>query len=233
MIVVVRGAYQERIRGTEVEHGPGHMLFYPAHALHSQRFGAGGARKIVFTPEAPSMEYLEEHGVSLDAARYVAAPVISQLAHRALAEMRNDDAFTSLALEGIVLELVAAFARTDRPATPATPPPWVRAARDAITESGDGRLSLEDIAADVGRHPVHLAREFRRYYGATIGEYRRRLRLERAEAMLRKNVDLTEVALACGFASHSHFCRVFKAAYGVSPSQFRKSDQQAQTIAEP
>jgi AraC family transcriptional regulator len=39
--------------------------------------------------------------------------------------------------------------------------------------------------------------------------------------LLRKNVDLTDVALACGFASHSHMCRSFKAAFGVTPSQFR------------
>lgn len=221
LIVVVSGAYLERIRGTEVEHHSGHMLLYPAHARHSQQFGAAGARKIVFTPTVQSMQYLLDHGVSLDTARYVKAGVISELAHRVLAEMRNDDQFTPLALEGIVLELVAAFARTDRPKASATPPAWVRAARDAVRESGFDRLSLEDIAAAVGKHPVHLAREFRRYFGATIGTYRRHLRLQRAEALLRKNIGLTEVALTCGFASHSHFSRSFKAVYGVTPSQFR------------
>lgn len=223
LIVVVRGSYLERMRGVEVEHFPCRMLAYPARAMHSQRFGASGARKIVFTPEPSSIEYLSEHGVSLDVARHVDAPAISQLAHRVMSELRTDDPFTALTLEGIVLELVAAFARSDRCSGPATPPAWVRAARDAICESLDERMSLADIATAVGRHPVHLAREFRRYYGATIGAYRRQQRLQCAEQMLRKNVGLTEVALTCGFASHSHLCRAFKAAYGVAPSQFRKA----------
>lgn len=221
LTVVLSGGYLERIRGAEMEHRPGRILFYPARATHSQRFGATGARKIVLTPGQSSITYLREHGVSLDSARFVDAPVISQLAHHAAAEVETGDPFTPLALEGIAMELVAAFARADQPTSRAAAPLWVRAARDAICDGQDERLSLDEIAARIGKHPVHLAREFRRYYGATIGTYRRQLRLQRAEGMLRKDVGLTEVALACGFASHSHFCRTFKAAYGMSPSKFR------------
>ena len=221
LIVVVRGSYVERIRGAETEHRRGRMLLYPAGAMHSQRFGAAGVRKIVFTPDVSSMDYLRAHGLSLDTPRSIDAPVVSQLAHRMLAEIQNDDPFAPLALQGIVLELVAAFARTDRPTAAGAPPAWVRAARDAIREAVDETLSLEAIAARIGRHPIHLAREFRRYFGTTVGAYRRQLRLQRSEELLAKNIGLTEVALSCGFASHSHFCRAFKAAYGITPSEFR------------
>ena len=222
LIVVVGGSYLEHIQGSEVEHAAGHMLFYPAFATHSQRFSSGGARKIVFTPEASSLDYLQERGVSVDTARYVATPVVSQMAHRVLAEVQSDDAFTPLALKGILLELVAAFARMEQSDRPAAPPSWVRAARDYVRECAEQNPSLETIAARAGKHPVHLAKEFRRYFGTTIGAYQRQLRLQRAEAMLlRRNFDLTDIALACGFADQSHFCRSFKAAYGVTPSKFR------------
>lgn len=221
LIVVVGGAYLDRVQGAEVEHRPGRMILCPASVMHSQRFGAAGARKIVFTPPPSSLQYLTDHGVSLDHSRYIDAPGISPLSHRLLAERQNDDAFTPLALEGIVLELVAEFARANRPAAPPAPPAWLRAARDAIHENADETLTLEQIAASVDKHPVHLAREFRRYFGTSVGAYRRRLRLQRAEAMLRRNVGLAEVAVACGFAHHSHLCRAFKAAYGATPSQFR------------
>jgi len=222
LIVVVGGVYSERIQASETEHGAGRMLFYPAYATHSQRFGAAGARKIVFTPQASSLEYLQNHGISLDTARYLHSPAIPQLASRVLAERRNQDEFAPLALEGILMELVAAFARGERDGRVAAPPPWVRAARDLIRDALDQNASLEGIAAKVGRHPVHLAKEFRRHFGTSIGAYRRHLRVQQAATMLlRQNVDLTEVALACGFASHSHLCRSFKAAYGVTPSQFR------------
>jgi AraC family transcriptional regulator len=221
-IVVLGGAYPERIQGSEVEHNAGHMLFYPAFATHSQRFGSGGVRKLVFTPDQSSAEYLWDRGVSLQTPRYVAAPAISQLACRALAEMDNNDTFAPLALEGILLELVAAFARKELSESPAAPPRWVRAARDFVREHANENQSLEAIAAITGRHPAHLAKEFRRHFGTTIGANRRQLRLNTAEAMLLvKNFDLTDIALACGFANHAHFYRSFKAAYGITPSQFR------------
>lgn len=221
--VVVSGGYEERVQGVTAEHAPGHMLFYPAGAVHSQTFGAAGARTIIFTPPASSLDYLRGCGVPLHAARYVAAADIETLSRRLFAELRTDDPFAEMAAEGLTLELVAAFVRTERAAAPAAPPAWLRAARDAIRECSDDALSLAELAAQSGRHPVHLAREFRRYFGTSVGAYRRHVRLERAEAMLRTSAEVTEVALACGFASHSHFCRAFKAAYGLTPSQFRTS----------
>ena len=222
LIVVVGGVYLERIQGAERQHGVGHMLFYPAFTTHSQCFGAEGARKLVFTPEASWLEYLREHGMSLEAARHVESAAVSQLAQRALAEMRHGDTFAPLAVKGILLELVAAFGRKEQAVGLGGPPLWLREAREYIRENAERNPSVESMAARAGKHPVHLAKEFRRYFGTSIGAYVRQTRLEQAQAMLlRKDVDLTEVALACGFASHSHLCRSFKAAYGVTPSEYR------------
>jgi AraC family transcriptional regulator len=220
LILLLSGTYLERIHGGETVHSPGHLILYPACAVHSQQFGATGARKIVLTPDARSVEYLGDHGISLNAARYVHHPVLSQLGRRMMAEIQKDDPYTSLALEGMALELVAAFARADDTAPSAAPPKWLRTVRDAVRDSVDRKVTLNEISARVGKHPVHLAREFRRYFGETVGTYRRQLRLQRAEAMLGNGIGLTETALACGFNSHSHFCRAFKAAYGLTPSQF-------------
>jgi AraC family transcriptional regulator len=221
-IVVVGGTYLESIQGSEAPHATGHMLFYPACTTHSQRFGATGTRKLVFTPEQSSLEYLRERGIPMDAPRYVEGPEISQLAHRLLAEERGRDTFAPLVMQGVLLELVAAFARGERYQKCGAPPAWLRMVRDFVRENADGNLSLDQIAEKAGKHPVHVAKEFRRHFGATIGAYQRQLRLQRAEAMLlRRNIDLTEIALACGFANHSHFCRSFKAAYGITPSRFR------------
>ena len=64
--VIIRGRYVERIAGREVEHGPGHMLLYPAQEMHSQRFGAGGVRQVIFTPDADTLDSLHECGISAE-----------------------------------------------------------------------------------------------------------------------------------------------------------------------
>jgi AraC family transcriptional regulator len=82
---------------------------------------------------------------------------------------------------------------------------------------------MQDIARVAGRHEVHVAREFRRFFGVSVGTYLRRLRTERvARLLLGPHLSISEIALECGFSSHSHLCREFKAHYGVTPSRYRR-----------
>jgi AraC family transcriptional regulator len=91
-----------------------------------------------------------------------------------------------------------------------------------VIDHGDaGHVSLSSLARTVGRHPVHVAREFRRHYGTSIGEYHRRTRLRRARELMRSRAPFSEIAFACGFSSHSHLSRAFKAEFGMTPSAFR------------
>ncbi len=222
LIVVAAGTYLERIAGREAEQRRGSMLLYPAGAVHSQRFGPRGVRKIVFSPDASCLEYLREHNVVLDRPRSVKLEGTTYLAERVIAESRRTDAFAPMALEGLTMELVAAFARWNEGPRRPTAPGWIGAVRDAVDDATAEAPSLAALGEMVGKHPVHVAREFRRQFGISIGEFRRRRRLERAAELLQSRIPLTEIAFTCGFASQSHFCRAFKAAYGVTPSQRRR-----------
>ena len=52
--------------------------------------------------------------------------------------------------------------------------------------------------------------------------YYRELRLDKAQSLLRNSpLSLTEIALATGFASSSHFSRAYSERYGRSPSSYR------------
>ena len=84
------------------------------------------------------------------------------------------------------------------------------------------RLSLSDVGEEVGLSVFHLCRLFKRRMGTTIHRYLTRLRLRTALEMLgTPGVDLTRVALALGFSSHSHFTDCFRREYGITPSRFR------------
>ena len=55
-------------------------------------------------------------------------------------------------------------------------PEVVVRAKDMIQAKFLDVPSLTDIANASGVHPVHLSREFRRYFDCTVGEYMRKLR---------------------------------------------------------
>jgi AraC family transcriptional regulator len=222
LIVVAAGSYVERIDGREAEQRRGSMLLYPAGAVHSQRFGPRGVRKIVFSPDPGCLEYLREHHVALDRPRSVTSEATAYLAERVIAESRRSDAFAPVALEGLTLELLAAFARWNEDARRRPAPAWISMVHDALRNAAAEAPSLAALGAMVGKHPVHVARAFRRQFGISIGEFQRQRRLDRATELLQGHRSLTEIAFMCGFASQSHFCTAFKTAYGVTPSQHRR-----------
>lgn len=131
----------------------------------------------------------------------------------------------SLLVEERAFALLAAVARslpTRRPATPARHADLVRAIERLLARSYAQPWSLAAVAAAVGCSPFHAARVFRAGTGATIHAYRHRLRLH---AVLRgladADVDLTDLALETGFASHSHLSEAFRRAFGAPPSRWR------------
>lgn len=221
--VVVNGGFHESIGASERTYKRGYIGFCPAGMIHSQRFAVGGARQIIFTPKADWLDYLAGCKLKLSDAPYTGSSAIGHLADRLLDESRNADAFSIAAREGMLLEIVALFGRagTERSGD-RKPPAWLAAARDFIHENSLEPLGMATIAKAVGRHEIHLAREFRRYFGMSVGVYIRKLRIEHAAHLLHEpEMTISEVALDSGFASHSHLCREFKAQFGVTPSQFR------------
>lgn len=68
----------------------------------------------------------------------------------------------------------------------------------------------------------------RESYGCGIAEHIRRMRIEKAKALLLDRPDLPvgEAAFACGFSDYNYFITVFKKYVGVSPKKFaRKADK--------
>lgn len=103
-------------------------------------------------------------------------------------------------------------------------PAWLQRAMELIEDRYRERLELKDIAKEIGIHPVHLTRMFRRFLGQTPGTYHRRHRLERAAVLLsRGDRPLTAVGLEAGFSDQSHFTRRFREVYGLPPGVFRRT----------
>jgi AraC-like DNA-binding protein len=91
------------------------------------------------------------------------------------------------------------------------------------SQSASGR-SVAEIASELGCSPSHLGRLFRRHVDASPHQYRLQVRLRKAlVALIEGERNLADLGLRCGFANHSHFTTAFRAAFGVTPSTFRRS----------
>lgn len=85
----------------------------------------------------------------------------------------------------------------------------------------DDRLTLTELARQLGVSPAYLTDVFRRSTGMPIARYHRRLRLAHALAELPHADDITALALRVGFSSHAHFSSAFKETFGQTPSAYR------------
>jgi len=88
----------------------------------------------------------------------------------------------------------------------------------------DSKLSLEMLAKESGYSRVHFLRMFRAATGYAPHNYLLKLRVDRVRELLASSTSsLTDIALECGFSSHSHLSRVFRQVLGVTPSEYRRS----------
>jgi len=103
-------------------------------------------------------------------------------------------------------------------------PGWLRRARDLLHDSFRLPLRVGLIAREIGVHPVHLTRVFRRHNGCTVSEYLRALRLaEAGRLILRQGHTIAEAAHEAGFADQAHLCRCFSERFGFSSKSFRSA----------
>jgi AraC family transcriptional regulator, glycine betaine-responsive activator len=94
----------------------------------------------------------------------------------------------------------------------------VAAMRRRMTEGED----LDGIAAQSGVSQRQLQRLFRRHLGMTPTQYFLKARLQRARHLLQySTLSVTEIAIATGFASISHFTRRYTELYGRTPTAER------------
>jgi AraC-like DNA-binding protein len=92
-----------------------------------------------------------------------------------------------------------------------------------IEENLEKSLTIEDLATLIALSPTHFARAFRESTGQPPHRYITALRLDRSrDALQHPGVTLAEVATRYGFSDHSHFTRLFKDRFGITPSSYRR-----------
>jgi AraC family transcriptional regulator len=220
LVVVLHGAVCKTFAGDTTTLSRGSFATLPAGSTHSSSFAPEGTQ-VLAVRAAPGCEP-GAFGSMLSRRRHVRASASSTLGWRMASELDAGDASWSLALEGLVLQLLATAGRASLEPTRGAGA-WVSTVRDALHDQAPGPVSLERLAAAVGRHPTHVARAFRREYGLTVCQYARALTLDwAASQLLLDDASLARVALEAGFVDQSHFTRAFRRHTGVTPGRYRE-----------
>ena len=219
--VVLGGTYMQAERGQGQFTPPRGVRFLPAGESHFNEF-AGSARCLQVELCPAILEKARSHGRVIDTPRELTGWFARSLATRFQEEFRQRDNLAPLALEAFTMELLVEASRDDNPS--GTLPAWLQTVREFLHTRFLDRIRLADLSALVDRHPVHVSREFRRYFRCSLSGYIRKLRVDcSVQLMNHAEVSLAQVALMSGFSEQSHFCRAFKEVTGHSPADYRKT----------
>jgi len=214
---LLAGAYTESYGSREATYIAGTVVWHPADDVHSDGFQSAGGHLLNLEISAGWLRDVAQGLEPCADIRSFCGGLPYSLGLRLYRELHVD----SQVVEDLANELVSFFfsGSADR-----HPPLWFGQALDLVSEIYDSPVSLAYIAREVGVHPVHLARSFRRFLGCTFGDYLAEVRIRKAFGLLLStNNSIGNVAHSSGFADHAHLCRSFKRSTGLTPSAFRET----------
>jgi AraC family transcriptional regulator len=224
---VARGSFLETTRRGVAVCGAGMLHIRPSEEPHANQFDASGTRLTIV--DIPLEQTVGDRRIRrlLGRAAIVGDGTVRTLAGQLRWELHHPDQASDLAIEGLVLAMLAQLVRsTSTSHAPGDREPAVarlERAREFIDAHFTRALQLAEVAAVAGFHPSSFARAFKRRYEVTPWQYQRRRQIEWVKAeLLRGDRSIAAIAHEAGFADHSHLTRAFHAAEGKPPCAVRR-----------
>jgi len=221
--VGLTGLCSETFARRERQYRRATVEYLPPEQSHALAFPFADTRAFSMRIDNSWIESARDLSLRLDHSVYHHGGLLSGLMMKIYDEFSHPDCASPLAIQGLAMEMVAAVARRHSRSFDRQPQRWLARAVELLRESFTAHVTLAQLASAANVHPVYLAREFRRFHGCTIGEYIRRLRVERACRQLSSsNESLATIAASAGFSDQSHLSRTFKRLMGMTPTQYRR-----------
>jgi AraC-like DNA-binding protein len=144
-------------------------------------------------------------------------PIIKNLMNQVFIETKINDQYSNLSIESNLIDIFNTIKESKKASL--KKPIWVNQLKELLIEEKTNN-SLKSLSSKLGIHPVHLSREFNRYFGTSLGNYIRLIKLNKAFYLLAsKNKSMTEICYQCGFYDQSHFISSFKKIYQTTPTK--------------
>ncbi|HMW01827.1 MAG TPA: AraC family transcriptional regulator [Acidobacteriota bacterium] len=221
--LLLEGNYREFFGTKEIVYTPLTIGYHPPDTVHRDEIGNHGGHFFAIEVADQWLERLREYTSIPSSICELHGGELVWLALRLYRECTDFDLYSPLAVEGLILEMLATVARA-QPEKTRRPPTWLLQTVDLLHAEFHQNLTITDIAGRVGVHPFHLSKTFRHTFHQPIGDYLQRLRIHFATQQLSQaETKLSDIALAAGFSDQSHFTRVFKTITGTTPKEFRST----------
>jgi len=93
-------------------------------------------------------------------------------------------------------------------------------------QSTTNQYSIAELARMAHVSESKLKSDFKKITGVTVAVFCRRVRLQKAQALLETtNLEIFQISEKCGFSNESYFIESFRKAYGITPGAYRRSRQ--------
>jgi YesN/AraC family two-component response regulator len=110
----------------------------------------------------------------------------------------------------------------------------IRPALNYIDANYDKPINLTDIAKSCHLSVSRLAHIFKDQMGITVIDYLTSVRIDRAKHLLvATDQNCTEICFQVGYNNQSYFTRTFKELVGMTPREFRSSNQRKKPLSSP
>ncbi|MCR5355248.1 MAG: AraC family transcriptional regulator [Lachnospiraceae bacterium] len=206
------------------------MLFAPfiMHHSYSKKLNADFKRiALYFTPESIEDPFVLEKLKKSSGLYHVDSKVghyLHGMLGMLLMEQNNDDDLHDASMKALLNIIVISLLKTGVQESKPESQTLVGQVIDYIDSNYMNDIKLDDLANHFFVSKYYLCHEFKKYTNRTINQYINTTRiLYSQQKIMDNNLNFTEIAAACGFASCTHFGRTFKSVTGVTPSEFKSN----------
>jgi AraC family transcriptional regulator len=213
---ILKGGNLESRKKDDIQVLPGKLMIYHQGEIHRNRFTQFPSKNLNLEIKDG---FFQHNDLSPESAEATPSSQIDTYFHvfRIYRELAVNDRYSA---DAIHTSLTSIFAKKEK----TNPQPmWLKRLLEIVEDRWDEFISLDELAKELGVHPVTISKYFQKYCHCTLADYLRKVKVDRAmQFILHSNKSFTEIAFACGFSDQSHMTRLFKLYLGLNPKQLSR-----------
>jgi len=214
--LILQGGNLESRKKEDTQVSSGKIIAYNEGEIHRNRFTAFPSKNLNLELKSDffSENDLNFNDLNLSGTKNIEAYLELIKIHN---ELHINDHYT---FDSIQLSLKSLFTTNN---LSSNKPMWIKSLKEIIEDRWNEFISLDELALILNVHPVTISKYFKKYYNGSLGDYMRKVKVQKAlHYLFHTNMPITEIAFTCGFSDHSHMIRVFKMYVGYNPKSIRK-----------